>query len=76
MTATIDQDMDGQSGRGESRESGVSTDVELWNALYDELTDLREKYAALLAKLDTEGGLGGGYVAAASLGDRQVLKGN
>lgn len=53
-TATIDQLVDQFPGRGESKESGVSTELELWNAAYADITDLRAKFAALLAKLDTD----------------------
>ncbi len=75
MTATIDQLIDEQPGRGESKESGVSTELELWNALFDELTDLRAKHASLLVQLDAEGTLGGGYVAGNAHAARQLLKG-
>lgn len=75
MTATIDQLIDEQPGRGESKESGVSTELELWNALHDELTDMRTKWDAILTKLDGEGGLGGGYQTAGAYATRQLLKG-
>lgn len=86
MTATIDQLMDQHSGRGESQESGVSTDLELWNALHAELQDLRTKYAALLAKLDTDftaqnaavtgSQLDTDYAATQGLAPAQLLKGS
>jgi hypothetical protein len=75
MVATIDQLIDEQPGRGESKEHGISTELELWNALYDELGDVRTKFGTLLAQLDTEAGLGGGYVAGNALAAQQLLKG-
>lgn len=75
MVATIDQLIDEQPGRGESKEHGISTELDLWNALYDELEDLRTQYGTLLVQLDAEGALGGGYVAGNSLAAQQLLKG-
>jgi acetylglutamate kinase len=41
MTATIDQQMDEQVGLGESKESGVSTQKELFNATVDDIATAR-----------------------------------
>jgi hypothetical protein len=75
MTATIDQLIDEQPGRGESKESGVSTELELWNALFDDLTDMRTKFGTLLTQLDAEGTLGGGYVSGNALATATLAKG-
>ena len=86
MTATIDQLLDEHSGRGESKESGVSTDRELWNAAQEDIADLRTKFAALLAKLDADftaqnaavagSQLDVDYAATQALAAQQLLKGS
>jgi hypothetical protein len=62
MSKTIDELL-GDGGRGLSRESGVDPVKELFDAAADDLTELNTQFVALLTQLDTEGGLGGGYVA-------------
>lgn len=54
MAAKIDSLLDEHGGRGISKESGAATYKELFEATLAELTDLRAKWAALLAKLDTD----------------------
>ena len=74
--ATIDQLLgDGGMGRGVSKESGVDNLVELFNAAADDLTELRTQFVALLTQLDTEGGLGGGYVAGFTPAALTLVKG-
>ena len=41
----------------------------------DDMTEMRDKWATILTKLDTEGGLGGGYVAAGTLAAQKLTKG-
>jgi len=75
--ATIDQLLgDGGQGRGVTRESGVDPLVDLFNATVDDLTELRTQFIALLTQLDTEGGLGGGYVAGFSPAALTLVKGS
>lgn len=52
--ATIDKLIDQHSGRGLSKESGVATVRELFEAAVDDMTELRTQFVALLAKLDVD----------------------
>jgi|GEM_PF-5296305 len=73
--ATIDAQLDQHGGRGQSKESGVSTYKELYEAAVDDLTELRAKIIVLATMLDAEGTLGGGYVAAATPDALTLVKG-
>lgn len=74
MSKTIDQLL-GDGGRGISRESGVDPMKDLFDAAADDLTEIRTKFVALLTQLDTEGGLGGGYVAGFTPAALNLVKG-
>ena len=76
MTATIDQALHDHGGRGESKESGISTEQDLWNARHAELADIRAQNAALLAKLDADAGVtDADYSTTVNLAAPQLLKG-
>jgi hypothetical protein len=74
MAKTIDQLL-GDGGRGLSRESGVDPVKDLFDAAADDLTEIRTQFVALLTQLDTEGGLGGGYVAGFTPAALTLVKG-
>lgn len=55
--AIIDGQLDQQPGRGQSKESGVATYKELYEAVVDDMTELRAQFVALCAKLDADAGV-------------------
>jgi len=63
-----------EGGKRLAEKGGLDSDM---RDVADDHETLRAQFNALLAKLDTEGGLGGGYVTALEIaaGDIKVTKG-
>lgn len=75
--ATIDKQLDQQVGRGLSKESGVSTVRELFEATVDDLTEFRTQFIAALTKLDNDAGVTDtDYASTLSPAALTLVKGN
>lgn len=62
----------GHTPRGSDHHPALAASL---RAGIDDITELRTQLIALLTKLDTEAGLGGGYVAACSPAAQTLTKG-
>lgn len=72
--ATIDEHL-GDGARGESRESGVNSEKELFEAVADDTTAIIAAFNLLLAKLDADTGLDeDDYVATLAIASQNLNK--
>jgi len=75
MTVTIEQDF-GDGASGLSDETGGATVADALRAAADDMTNLRVKFAALLAKLDADTGLDDSdYVSTLTPAAQTLVKG-
>lgn len=75
MASVIKTDFGYGGANLESSATGEPTLAQALRDGIDDMTDFRTKWAAILTKLDGEGGLGGGYVTAGTLNTQLLTKG-